>query len=246
MGNEINDIRARYRRQALAHGDLSGGSLFRPHCYLLQPDCYMAHQEKERAFLRILSRFDCAEIQSMKVLEIGCGFGANILQLLRWGFEPRNIVGVDLLSDRCAYARTVLPAAVEVIDGDALELVYPDESFDIVFASTVFTSILDSGFQEKLARKTWSLVRPGGAILWYDFINNNPANSDVKGVPRRRVRELFPEARGALLSISLAPPIARLVCRIHPILYTLLNFFPFLRTHIVGWLEKQKSETIPS
>jgi hypothetical protein len=82
--------------------------------------------------------------------------------------------------------------------------------------------------------------------LWYDFIYDNPANSDVKGVRAERVRELFPEARGYLRSISLAPPIARFVCRIHATLYTLFNAFPFFRTHIVGWLEKPKRETIAS
>ena len=81
-------------------------------------------------------------------------------------------------------------------------------------------------------------MTPSGAVLWYDFIYNNPSNPDVRGVPLRRVLELFPEARALSRTITLAPPIARFVCRVHPVLYSLFNLLPFLRTHLVAWLKK--------
>lgn len=194
--------------------------------------------EKERIFLSILSRFDFATIKTMKVLEIGCGRGTNILHFLRWGFEPENIKGNELMPDRCAEARRLLPAAVEIIEGDALLLRQPEDSFDIVLVSTVFTSIFDESFRAELAKKIWSLVKPTGAVLWYDFIYNNPSNPYVMAVPRRRVLELFPEARTLSRKVTLARPIARFVCRVHPRFYSLFNLLPFLRTHLVAWLEK--------
>ena len=36
----------------------------------------------------------------------------------------------------------------------------------------------------------------------------------------------------------LAPPIARVVSRWHPSLYTLFNTLPLLRTHVLAWLAK--------
>jgi Methyltransferase domain len=164
--------------------------------------------------------------------------GGNILQFLRWGFPPENIKGSELMPDLCAQARHRLPAAVEIIESDALGLRLPDGSFDIVMMSTVTSSILDESFRARLAKKTWSLVRAAGAVLWYDFIYNNPSNPDVTGIPRRRVLELFPEARALSRKTTLAPPIARFVCRVHPALYSLFNLLPFLRTHLVAWLEK--------
>ena len=165
----------------------------------------MPQQEKERAYLAILSRFDPAAVKTMKVLEIGCGGGANILQFLRWGFLPENIKGNELLADRCADARHILPAAVEIIEGDACTLCLPDRSFDIVMASTVLTSIFDKSFRIKLAKKMWALVKPGGAVLWYDFIYNNPANADVTAIPRREVLELFPEAHPFTRKVTSRP-----------------------------------------
>ena len=38
--------------------------------------------------------------------------------------------------------------------------------------------------------------------------------------------------------LTLAPPLARLVCRVHPALYTMFNALPVLRTHVLAWLEK--------
>jgi SAM-dependent methyltransferase len=198
----------------------------------------MMAQEKERIFLSILARFDLAAIKTMKVLEIGCGEGNNILQFLRWGFLPENVKGNELMPNRCAQARHRLPAAVEIIEMDALGLRLSEGSFDIVLVSTVFTSILDEPFRAQLAKKIWSLVRPTGAVLWYDFIYNNPSNPDVTGIPRRRVLERFPEARALSRKTTLAPPIARLVCRVHPVLYALFNLLPLLRTHLVAWIEK--------
>jgi hypothetical protein len=38
--------------------------------------------------------------------------------------------------------------------------------------------------------------------------------------------------------VTLAPPLARAVCGIHPMLYPVLNAIPLLRTHVLAWLEK--------
>jgi len=62
-------------------------------------------------------------------------------------------------------------------------------------------------------------VRPGGGVLWYDFTVNNPRNPDVRGVPIRRVRALFPQGRMQAQRVTLAPPIARAVTHVHASLY---------------------------
>src|SRR5690606_20407090 len=116
----------------------------------------------------------------------------NLLDLIRLGFRPEDLVGNELREDRLAEARACLPASVVLLAGDASALDLEDRSFDIVLQSTVFTSVLDDAFQERLAARMWSLVRPGGGILWYDFTWDNPRNPDVRGVSRRRVRRLFP------------------------------------------------------
>jgi hypothetical protein len=153
---------------------------------------------------------------------------------------PEHLTAIELLPERCAQARYVLPAALTLIEGDALQADVPAASQDLVFASTVFSSLLDEAFQQRLADAMWCWLRPGGAVLWYDFTFDNPRNPDVRGVPLSRVRALFPTARVTARRVTLAPPLARTVCRLHPSLYTLLNALPLLRTHLLVWAEKAR------
>lgn len=225
--SEAEAVAVRYARRR--SGDLYS---------MLRPEVWMASQERERKLLMLLRRHAPAPLSELTVLEIGCGTGSNLLELIRLGFDPRRLVGNELLPDRVVLARRNLPQACRVIEGDAAALDFGDERFDIVYQSTVFTSLLDPAFQQHLAQRMWSWVRPGGAVLWYDFVYDNPANPDVRGVPLRRVRELFPAARVDAVRVTLAPPISRRICRIHHRMYDILNAVPWLRTHLICWLGK--------
>lgn len=41
--------------------------------------------------------------------------------------------------------------------------------------------------------------------------------------------------------MTLAPPISRRICKIHPHLYHVFNMIPWLRTHVLIWIEKPKT-----
>jgi SAM-dependent methyltransferase len=203
----------------------------------LNPANFLYRQEKERAFIRWL-RASGLDPAVARVLEVGCGGGANLHQLLTLGFKPENLVGNDLLDAHAAIARASLPAAVQVHAGDA-SVLGVDGAFDVVMASTVFSSILDDGFQAALAAKMWAWVKPRGGVLWYDFTYDNPQNPDVRGVPLARVRDLFPQGQVTSWRVGLAPPVRRLVTRVHPQLYTLFNLTPALRTHVLCWITRR-------
>lgn len=231
MSDSVSEIRERYdRRKSIP------ASLYDP----LNPSVYMSQQEKERALIRWIRFSGLKPVQDKRVLEVGCGSGGNLLELIKLGFKPENLVGNELLKDRALAARNRLPAATQILEGDAAALDLDESSFDVVLQSTVFTSIIDNDFQQKLANKMWSLVKPGGGVLWYDFTFDNPKNPDVKGVTLRRVRELFPEGTFKTRRLTLAPPVSRVVTGVHPSLYTLFNALPFLRTHILCWISKHK------
>ena len=204
----------------------------------LQPDVWMTLQERQRAMLQLFRQQSLTDLASLRVLEVGCGAGGNLLELLRLGFAPEHLAGADLLPDRLAQARRVLPGGVMLWAGDASTLDIAPASQHIVLQSTVFSSLLDDAFQQRLAQAMWRWVAPGGGVLWYDFTVNNPRNRDVRGVPLARVRALFPQARVTARRITLAPPIARIACRLHPGLYPLLNALRLLRTHQLVWLGK--------
>ncbi|HRD96024.1 MAG TPA: class I SAM-dependent methyltransferase [Rubrivivax sp.] len=205
---------------------------------LLRPDVWQTVHERQRALLQMLVRHGATDLPALRLTEVGCGAGGNLLELLRLGFDPVHLQGLELLPERHAQARALLPAGTTVWLGDATQAGIAPASQDLVLQSTVFTSLLDDAFQQRLADTMWRWVKPGGAVIWYDFTVNNPRNPDVRGVPLARVRQLFPQARIDARRVTLAPPLARAICRIHPGLYRVLNTVPWLRTHLLAWVGK--------
>lgn len=209
---------------------------------MLQPAVWQMAQERQRAILRGLVARGLYDVAALGVVDVGCGAGGSLLELLRVGFDAEHLTGIELLPERLTQARRVLPAGVRLIEGDASLVPLAPESADLVMQSTVFSSLLDSAFQHQLADVMWRWLKPGGAVLWYDFTVDNPRNPDVRGVPLTRVRELFPHGRVSHRRLTLAPPLARAACRVHPALYGALNLLPLLRTHVLVWIEKPRHD----
>ena len=224
---ELQAVAERYARRGRS-------DLYSP----LRPEVWQTLHERQRVLLGMLARQGFTDLASLRLAEVGCGAGGNLLELLRLGFEPAHLTGLELLPERFERARAALPPALVLHPGDATEAPLAPGSQDLVLAATVFSSILDDGVQQRLAAAMWRWLRPGGAVIWYDFAVDNPRNPDVRGVPVARVRRLFPEAALEVRRVTLAPPLARAACRVHPALYTVLNAVPWLRTHRLAWIRK--------
>jgi SAM-dependent methyltransferase len=226
--DETDAVRDRYARRVEAD--------WRYH--RLNPSALWPSQERERGIARMLRERGWTDLNDRRLLEVGCGTGGNLLEMLRFGFRPEHLSGIELLEGRHTQARACLPAAVTLTLGDALVAHLEAASQDVVLQSTVFSSLLDDAFQQRLADAMWHWLKPGGAVLWYDFTVDNPRNDDVRGVPFSRVRRLFPQGRITQRRVTLAPPLARLAAQMHPSLYTVFNTLPLLRTHLLAWIEK--------
>ena len=202
------------------------------------PAIYLTEQEKERYLIECLKQTGLLPLQDRKILEIGAGNGNQILFLLKLGAKPENILVNELLPDRIEGLKTKLPATIQIIEGNALDLDIPLESIDIIIQSMVFTSILDIDFKKALAAKLWSFIQKGGGLIWYDFTFDNPKNPDVKGINYKQIVELFPNGHIHKWRLTLAPPLARSLSNMI-FMYKFLNLFPFLKTHLLCWIRKK-------
>jgi ubiquinone/menaquinone biosynthesis C-methylase UbiE len=164
--SETENIRLRYSTRK----DSKFWSMYSP----VDASVYMGLQEKERAMIRWINSCGIAPVENKTVLEIGCGSGSNLLNFLSLGFNPENLVGNELLKDRADNARHRLPVATKILLGDASELNIESGSFDVVFQSTVFTSILDIHFQQTLADKMWWLAKAGGGCFGMTLFTTTP------------------------------------------------------------------------
>jgi SAM-dependent methyltransferase len=198
---------------------------------LWEPAYLYIHQERERAILRLLRRHGLHPLVDAKVLEIGCGTGAVLREFIRFGVQPANALGIDIDRDALAIARARNPG-VDLRTADAAGLPASDGSFDLVLAFTVFTSIADANKRAAVASEVQRVLRPGGALLWYDF-RVNPLNPDTQALGLAEIERLFGCEPVDSRRVTLAPPIVRALAPRSWIACELLARLPFLRTH---WL----------
>ena len=194
-------------------------------------------EERRRLTRNLFDRAGWIPLADRRILEVGSGTGAELAWMLELGATPGHLVGVDLLSDRVSAARYAYPK-IEFREANAEHLDFPDASQDLVMAITVFSSILDASMASNVAAEIHRVIRPGGGLLWYDFRYDSPANRNVRGVGRSRVRELFPRLDGKLHSVTVLPPLVRRLGPLAPVAYPVLGAVPPLRSHLLGLLRK--------
>jgi ubiquinone/menaquinone biosynthesis C-methylase UbiE len=203
-----------------------------------QPSVILGRASRKRHAAILLQRAGAFPRTGDLCCEIGCGSLGWLGDLITWGARERDLYGIDLSPARVAQAREALPLAHLAV-GDATQLPYANNTFALVIASTVFTSILDAEVRRKVAAEICRALAPGGALLWYDFAVNNPRNPHVRKVTRTELRELFPTLKGTVRSLTLAPPLARWTAPRSWLLACFLEAIPFLHTHLLAVLVKQ-------
>lgn len=172
-----------------------------------------------------------------RILDLGCGRGSTTQQLISWGSDPRDVVGIDLLGERLEAARGRNPQSA-FLRSDASQLCFRDNSFRLVMVFTVFSSILNASIAAAVSREIDRVLVPGGVVLWYDFRVRRPSNPNTRRMRRQHVMQLFPGYAPRIRSVTLVPQIARRLGRALPFAYPALASTPFLRTHLVGTLKK--------
>ncbi len=200
-----------------------------------------ALNQRERAMLDLLRRHGMSDLSEANILDVGCGDGRALQRLVDLGALPARLHGIDLIDERIERARALNPG-LEFRTGSADELPYGDREFELVTQFTMFTSILDDEMRRAAAAEMLRVLRPGGAIIWYDFHVNSPGNADVRGVDADEIRRLFPHCAIELKRITLAPPIARRVAPRSSLLASVLARLPLLCTHYLGVIRRQQQE----
>ncbi|MGI9460545.1 MAG: class I SAM-dependent methyltransferase [Pirellulales bacterium] len=221
---EADRIQTVYRKRSLSH-----------HYSWFDPSYAFMIQQRNQVLLKLLDQHAVSKhFNDFNLLDIGCGTGAWLRTFIEWGLRPENAFGIELLQERVDVAKCLCPTQVNIQQGNARNLPFADQTFDMVLQATVFTSILDENIQLEIAKEMLRIMKPGGVILWYDFFRNNPRNPNVRGVTKNRIHSLFPHQQISLTRTTLAPPITRFVVPKTWLGGVFLETMPFLRTHYLG------------
>ena len=221
--SDADEVRRAFARQAVRWQDVRYRSWM--------PGNLFVHQEGERAWTELLRRNGFLPLDERSILDVGCGSGRLLVRMSLLGARTENLAGVDLLENEVESARALAPH-VDFRVADATRLPFDDASFDLVTAFTTFSSMRVDETRQAAAAEIRRVLRPGGAILWYDFWVN-PRNPEVEALGMKDIERLFPGAEIDAKRVTLAPPIARRVAGVSWLACSFLDAFPFLRTH---WL----------
>jgi len=107
-------------------------------------------------------------VSGMRILDAGCGFGRNLVYLLREGYE---VFGADLNADAVGSVRGLarqfapgLPASnfrVEAVERMSFE----DGCADVVISNTVLHLAADEAQFEAMLAGSWRVLKPGGLFF---------------------------------------------------------------------------------
>ncbi len=220
--DDITRLRDEYedRKHRLAESDIY--SLFnRANLFIVQG--------RQREVLRVLKKNGITDLSDLKILEMGCGGGGVLTEVLGFGASPENLYGVDLLFDRLLYAHHILPGS-GFANADGQSLPYPSGTFDLVLQYTAISSILDSEIRRNICADMLRVVKPGRLILSYDFWLN-PINPQTRGIRPAEIKRLFPDCHYEFHRITLAPPIARALVPLSWLLCAFLEKLKIFNTH---------------
>jgi 2-polyprenyl-3-methyl-5-hydroxy-6-metoxy-1,4-benzoquinol methylase len=112
------------------------------------------------------------------ILDVGCGYGKNLLSLARLGY--RNCYGVDISGEQVAFARERL-GLTNVECADALEwLAGRERSFDVILAMDVLEHLALERLIE-LGRRMHAALKPGGTLVVHTPNGMSPLNPFLYG-----------------------------------------------------------------
>lgn len=103
--------------------------------------------------------------KNSKILDVGCGTGDQIKELLKSGFE---VIGLEPSPNMRKHAESKLPAGT-VLDGSILNISFPDNYFDFAYAIEVLRYF---HYNDKISglKEIYRILKPGG-IFFGTFVN---------------------------------------------------------------------------
>jgi tellurite methyltransferase len=117
----------------------------------------------------------------MRIFDAGCGYGRNLVYLLREGYE---VFGVD--QDPGAVETVRQLSAAENFRVEAVEAMsFPDAFADVVLSSAVLHFARGDEQFDAMLRGTWRVLKPGG-LLFCRLASSIGIENQVKSIQGRR------------------------------------------------------------
>lgn len=215
----------------------------------LNPGVLFQNLAAEAAFVRIIRNVE-HNPGTARVLDVGCGSGGDMFQLFRVGYSPANIFGIDIQLERLNAGKRIYPS-VNFIQEDASKMSFKDDSFDLIFESTMFATLPDDDVSSKIASEMVRVCKPGGYLLLVDWWTPKPGDQNYKALTKSRLTKLFKLGGDTrLIAVchgALVPPVGRFLSAQFPSAYfAVARLFPFLVGQVAYLIQKRPAGHHPA
>ena len=105
-----------------------------------------------------------------KILDIGCSAGASSVPYAE-AYPQSEIHGIDVSAGMLRYAHAraeAMGAAVHFQQMNAVDMAFPDSSFDLIVSHNTMHEMADES-RQKMFSESWRLLRPGGLCIHQDI-----------------------------------------------------------------------------
>ena len=115
-----------------------------------------------------------------RVLDLGCGAGTDTLVAAQMVGREGSVTGIDMTPEMLAKARASadeMGVEVDLVEGEAEALPFPDRSFDVIISNGVIDLIPD---KDAAFYEMFRVLEPGGRIQVADVTIQRPVSEEGK------------------------------------------------------------------
>jgi SAM-dependent methyltransferase len=167
-----------------------------------------------------------------RLLDLGAGSGGDCERFRELGVRPDRIVAIDLLQEFARQARRS-HAWLAAVQADGALLPLRDGSFDLVYQSTMLSSVLDRSRRGRILGEVRRVLAPSGLFISYDTRYRNPWNRNTRPVSSSEIREAFPGWTVSSHSTTPIPQLVRFLERLPRWTWRAIETVPPLRSHLL-------------
>lgn len=193
-----------------------------------------------RQYGDLFSTLALTPLGERRLLDAGCANGKWLeICCRRWGAQRIHCFGNDKREEPWRDWHQADPGTeITFIHKPTHELDFAPQSFDVVHQSMMLSSIVDPDARTRAAEVLWSLLRPNGILISYDFWLN-PLNPNTVDIHWAELRRLFPHSRKVYArSLTLAPPLGRKLTMLRKPFLLALEKLRFMNTHLLVALKR--------